>query len=74
MADYKLELSIKKDADKSDPSLESMSLGAAKSFVIMLDSLTKLIESTGGSKDVKIEIKSGSVTTRFYATTPPASA
>ena len=63
MADYKLELSIKKDSDKSDPSLSGMSLGAAKSFVVILDALTKLIDSTGDNKDVKIEIKSGSVTT-----------
>ena len=61
MSDYKLELKIIKDSKQGDPKLSGMSVDAAKSFVTLLNCLTKIIELSTDSKDVSIEIKTGSL-------------
>lgn len=56
----KIELKIKKDSDNVNVHLNEMSINAAKSFLVLLESLTKIIELTPNNSDAKIQIIEGS--------------
>jgi hypothetical protein len=64
----KLEFKITKDLNNKDIDLKSMSLAASKSFLILLESLTKIIELTPNSKGIKIQIIEGSATAAAIGT------
>lgn len=60
MSENKLELKVIKDSDDSDIDLNNLSLDAAKSFLILFDSLTKIVELTPNNEGVTLQIISGS--------------
>jgi hypothetical protein len=60
--DSKLEIKIIKDSKKDDAELHAMSLEVAKAFLTIVDSVTKIIEQIPDNENLKINIKSGSVT------------
>lgn len=60
MSQGRLEIKIIKDKSSADVDIHAMSLGAAQAFVILFESLTKIVELTPNNKDVKIQITSGS--------------
>jgi hypothetical protein len=60
MAENKLEFKINTDVDGSRIDLDNMSVNAAKSLIVILESLTKIIDETLNDRDVKIQIIKGS--------------
>ena len=62
MSENKLQIRITKDANGNDIELDSMSLAATKSFVALLESLTKIIELTPNNEGIKIQVIKGSAT------------
>jgi hypothetical protein len=61
MALDKLEISITKSKDGSDPSFSAMSLDESKAFIILLETLTKITELSGDKESIKIEVRPGSL-------------
>lgn len=55
----KLQISIVREANGDNCELDSMSLSAAKSFIKILDAVTKFVEAEQ-NKDIKIKVKKGS--------------
>jgi len=60
MPDNKLEFKINTDVNGDAIDLENMSVTATKSLIVILESLTKIIEETPTNDDVKIQITEGS--------------
>jgi len=60
MADH-FEIRIIKDSNKIDADVHSMSLEVAKAFLVLVESVTKIIENTPDNKSLRINIKKGSV-------------
>ena len=61
MSQNRLEIKITKDINDSDVSISAMSLRAAQSFLILFESITKIVELTPNHEEIKIQISSGSV-------------
>ncbi|MEI3802735.1 MULTISPECIES: hypothetical protein [unclassified Chitinophaga] len=57
----KVEFKILKDTEDTNIELENMSLGASKAFLILIESLTKIIEQTEGHNSMRLQIVKGSV-------------
>jgi hypothetical protein len=60
MTQNKLEIKILKDSGENDVSLMAMTLEAAKAFLIIVESITKIVELTPNNEQPKIQITSGS--------------
>ncbi|MCW3071069.1 MAG: hypothetical protein JWO44_959 [Bacteroidetes bacterium] len=60
MAKDKFEIRIVKDEGNKDLHLASMSIAAAKSLTVFIQSLTKIAELQENSKDIKISVTKGS--------------
>ena len=60
MAQHKLEFKIIKDIGGKAIHLDNLSISAAKSLIILLESITKIVEKTSNSQGIKIQIKQGS--------------
>ena len=60
MNQSRLEIKITKDVNERDVNLRAMSLQAAQSFLILFESVTKIVELTPDNKEIKIQITSGS--------------
>lgn len=60
MSQNKLEIKILKDSNENDVSLKAMTLEAAKAFLIIVESITKIVELTPNNEQAKIQITSGS--------------
>jgi hypothetical protein len=60
MSQSRLEIKITKDAHDTDIDINAMSLQAAKSFLLLFESITKIVELTPENKEIKIQITSGS--------------
>lgn len=59
--DNKLEIKIIKDSNKDDANLHAMSLEVAKAFLILVESVTQIVEQTSNNKDLRINVENGSV-------------
>jgi hypothetical protein len=60
MSQSRLEIKITKDVSEKDVDINAMSLQAAQSFLLLFESITKIIELTPDNNDIKIQITSGS--------------
>jgi hypothetical protein len=60
MDDHKLEIKITHDNSQKEVELDAMSIAVAKAFIILVNSLTRIVELTPGSRNAKISIKKGS--------------
>lgn len=60
MSNNQIEFIIKRDAAQNDIELDNMSLEAAKALVVILNSITEIIELTPDNSDLKVQITSGS--------------
>ncbi|MES2592198.1 MAG: hypothetical protein V4608_09960 [Bacteroidota bacterium] len=60
MANNKFEIKILKDVGNKNIHLESMSIGAAKSLKIFIESLIKIAELQDNASDIKISLSRGS--------------
>lgn len=60
MHQSRLEIKITKDINEKDIDLKAMSLRAAQSFLLLFESITKIVELTPENKEIKIQITSGS--------------
>ncbi len=60
MGQSRLEIKIIKDKTSADVDIQAMSLEAAQAFVVLLESLTNIVELTPDNKSIKIQITSGS--------------
>jgi hypothetical protein len=60
MDQNRLEIKVIKDSKANDIDLSALSLEAAQSFLVIFESLTKIVALTPGHKGIKIQIKSGS--------------
>lgn len=60
MSENRLEIKVTKDANSKDIDITALSLEAAKSFLVIFESITKIVELTPDSRGVKIQITSGS--------------
>jgi phosphohistidine swiveling domain-containing protein len=61
MSQPRLEIRITKDASLNDIDIQAMSLKAAQSFLILLQSVTRIVELTPNNDEITLEIKPGSV-------------
>jgi hypothetical protein len=59
--DNKFEIRIKKDSLKQEVHVLSMSLEVAKAFLVLVDSVTKIVENTPNNEQLRISVKEGSV-------------
>lgn len=59
--DSKFEIKILKDSKKRDTDVNAMSLEVAKAFVVLVDSVTGIVENTPDNNDLTINIEQGSV-------------
>lgn len=57
----KFEISIERDSDNNDAKLDAMSVEVAKAFLVLVESLTKIVENSPNSNTLKIEVHKGSV-------------
>src|SRR4051812_2895028 len=57
----KLEISIEQDSKKENAELESMTIEVAKAFSVLIDSITKIVDSSPNKEKLKISIEKGSV-------------
>jgi hypothetical protein len=55
------EIKIVKDSHKNEADVHSMSLEVAKAFLILVESVTKIIENTPNNENLRIDVKKGSV-------------
>ncbi|MEO6612412.1 MAG: hypothetical protein ABIT05_06725 [Chitinophagaceae bacterium] len=60
MSDDRLEFKITHDLQKKDVYLEDMSLEIAKVFVVIIQSITGIVELTSKNKNLKISVRKGS--------------
>lgn len=60
MSNYRLEFAVVKNSQKQDVHLDSMNVEVAKSFMVFLDSMTKIAELQPLTSDFKIKITEGS--------------
>jgi len=60
MSENKIEFRIVKDTSGKHIDLKSMSIGAARSMVVILQSLTNILNEVGDGRNVKIKISKGS--------------
>jgi hypothetical protein len=61
MSQNRLEIKITTDVDDQHVNIKAMSLKAAQSFLLLFESITKIVELTPGNKDTTIQITPGSV-------------
>lgn len=59
--DNYFEIKIVKDSHKNDADVHSMSLEVAKAFLVLVESVTKIIENTPNNENLRINVKKGSV-------------
>jgi len=69
MPDSKIEIKVTTDVDQQDVHIDSMSIDAAKSFSIILDSLVRIVENTPGCENAKIKVIDGSAAAVIEAPT-----
>ena len=62
MIEHKLELKINKEADGSSINLDALSVTATQSLIVLLQSITQIIELTPNSSGITIQVKKGSAT------------
>jgi hypothetical protein len=62
MTDIKLEFKVIRDSKDNDVELNSMSVEAAQAFLILAESVTRIIELTPNNEELRIQIKKGSAT------------
>lgn len=60
MSETKIEIKVLKDSKNKDVDLSAMTLEAASSFLILFESLTRIIQLTPDNKGITIQITSGS--------------
>lgn len=60
MTDIKLEFKVIKDSKDNRVELDSMSVEAAQAFLILAESVTRIIELTPNNEELRIQIKKGS--------------
>ncbi|RYE29069.1 MAG: hypothetical protein EOP48_32910, partial [Sphingobacteriales bacterium] len=60
MANDRLEFRITKDENNQHIELENMSLDVSKSFLVIIQAVTRIVELTPRNKDLSICIKKGS--------------
>jgi len=60
MSQARLEIKIVKDVNEKDIDLKAMSLQAAQSFLLLFESITKIVKLTPENKEIKIQVTSGS--------------
>lgn len=60
MNESRLEIKIIKDVNEKNIDLKAMSLRAAQSFLLLFESVTKIVELTPDNKEVEIQVTSGS--------------
>lgn len=55
------EIRIVKDSDKNEAKLHAMSLEVAKSFLVLVEAVTRIVENTPNNEHLTINVKEGSV-------------
>jgi hypothetical protein len=55
------EIRIVKDSEKKDAKLHAMSLEVAKSFLVLIEAVTRIVENTPNNEHLTINVKEGSV-------------
>jgi hypothetical protein len=60
MSQCRLEIKITKDINEKDVNIKAMTLEAAQSFLVLFESITRIVELTPNHKEIKIQITSGS--------------